>query len=391
MRLVGVLLAALAVPLLLWAALPVGSAAAPLAGKIESKRSAIEKRKSRERVLSTTISGYSRQIGRLQGDIGVLQRKQVRIQSDLEAKRAELAGIQARLRSERARLTRLRARLAEARAALRSRLVELFKADKPDMVTVVLEADGFADLLTRTEFMQRVSEQDSRIIALVRTAKAEATRTADRLDGLESRAQRVAAAILARRDEVAAVRGQLVQRRDSFAAVRADRRATLRTVRARRMHLQENLEVLEREQAAVQARLARAAGAAPAGPIKQGSGSLIFPIDGPLTSPFGYRWGRLHAGVDIAVAEGTPIRAADSGRVVLMAFTGGYGNYTCIQHSGSLSTCYAHQSRFGTSNGASVSRGQVIGYSGNTGNSTGPHLHFETRVNGSPVNPMGYL
>jgi murein DD-endopeptidase MepM/ murein hydrolase activator NlpD len=149
--------------------------------------------------------------------------------------------------------------------------------------------------------------------------------------------------------------------------------------------------VLEKEQAAIQARLARAAGAAPAGPIKHGSGALIFPIDGAITSPFGFRWGRLHAGIDIAVPEGTPIRAADSGKVVLMAFTGGYGNYTCIQHSGSLSTCYGHQSRFGTSNGASVSQGQVIGYSGNTGNSTGPHLHFETRVNGSPVDPMGYL
>jgi murein DD-endopeptidase MepM/ murein hydrolase activator NlpD len=128
-----------------------------------------------------------------------------------------------------------------------------------------------------------------------------------------------------------------------------------------------------------------------AGPIRQGSGTLIWPVNGPVASPFGQRWGRLHAGVDIAAPAGTPIRAADSGRVVLQGWTGGYGNYTCIQHGGSLSTCYAHQSRYATSGGASVGRGQVIGYVGCTGSCFGDHLHFETRVNGSPVDPMGYL
>ena len=76
---------------------------------------------------------------------------------------------------------------------------------------------------------------------------------------------------------------------------------------------------------------------------------------------------------------------------MIAAYTGGYGNYTCIQHTGSLSTCYGHQSSFAVSAGQSVKQGQVIGSSGNTGNSTGPHLHFETRINGSPVDPMGYL
>ncbi len=76
---------------------------------------------------------------------------------------------------------------------------------------------------------------------------------------------------------------------------------------------------------------------------------------------------------------------------MLLGWTGGYGNYTCVQHSGSLSTCYAHQSRYGTSSGASVSQGQVIGYVGNTGNSFGAHLHFETRISGTPVDPAGYL
>jgi murein DD-endopeptidase MepM/ murein hydrolase activator NlpD len=166
-------------------------------------------------------------------------------------------------------------------------------------------------------------------------------------------------------------------------------------VRNKHAHLAEDLEALEREQARVSGAL-RGAGQRAfgpgAGPVRRGSGRLIWPVNGPITGVFGEaRPGHMHAGVDISAPSGTPIRAADSGRVVLMGTVGGYGLYTCVQHTGSMSTCYAHQSRFGTSSGASVRQGQVIGYVGNTGNSSGAHLHFEVRINGSPVNPMGYL
>ncbi len=95
-------------------------------------------------------------------------------------------------------------------------------------------------------------------------------------------------------------------------------------------------------------------------------------MSGPVTSPFGYRWGRLHAGIDIAVPVGTPIHAAASGTVALAGWVDGYGNYTCIDHGGGLATCYAHQSSLAVSVGEHVTQGQVIGYSGNTGHSTGP-------------------
>jgi murein DD-endopeptidase MepM/ murein hydrolase activator NlpD len=122
-----------------------------------------------------------------------------------------------------------------------------------------------------------------------------------------------------------------------------------------------------------------------------GSGDMIRPTQGAFTSPFGMRWGRLHAGIDLADPTGTPIRAALAGRVILAAPTGGYGLYTCIAHSSSISTCYAHQSRFGVSVGDHVRQGEVIGHVGNTGHSFGAHLHFEVRVNGRPVDPMKYL
>jgi murein DD-endopeptidase MepM/ murein hydrolase activator NlpD len=95
--------------------------------------------------------------------------------------------------------------------------------------------------------------------------------------------------------------------------------------------------------------------------------------------------------MDIGVPSGTPIHAADSGTVRIASYYGGYGNYTCIQHSASLSTCYGHQSSFAVSVGQNVSQGQVIGYVGCTGLCFGAHLHFEVRVNGSVVDPMGYL
>src|SRR3954463_7698017 len=390
----GLLVIVVLAPLLLWAALPVLSPGASLGSRIEQKRRQIEHKKGRERVLSSTVASYTSRIGALQGDITVLEARQLRIQGDLDAKRAELARIQDDLRQERIRLARLRARLAEARIALSNRLVELYKADKPDVVTVVLESNGFADLLERTEFMQRVSDQDARIIDRVRIARAQAVRTAKRLAVLERRQTNVAAAIQARRDAVSRIRVQLVDRRDQFAAVRSDRGRPLAGPRDSRRHLEGDLAALEAANRRVQAQLAAAqngTASAASGPTGPGSGGLIWPVNGPIVSPFGMRWGRLHAGVDIAVPSGTPVHASQSGRVIIAGAVGGYGNYICIAHGGSLSTCYGHNTSLGVSQGQSVKQGQVIASSGCTGHCFGPHVHFETRINGSPVDPMGYL
>jgi murein DD-endopeptidase MepM/ murein hydrolase activator NlpD len=367
--------------------LPLPGRSAPLSSRIEQKREEIERHKAKEGVLSTTIQSFTSRIDAVQGEIAATERRLSRVQSELDRQKAKLLEVRNRLEEARDRLERLRSELATARHVLANRLVEIYKADSPDVVTVILSADGFGDLLERAEFLERISDQDREITDRVRGLRDKAKDQAVQLAELEEQEQLAAERILEERNQIAAVENQLVGARDQLASARADKRGALAQVHSSRVELEGDLAALEKEQARVQAALSGVSG----GPIKHGSGQLIWPVNGPVVSGFGMRWGRLHAGLDIAVPSGTPIHAADGGRVVLMGWVGGYGNYTCIQHTGSLSTCYAHQSSFATSNGASVSQGQVIGYVGCTGHCFGDHLHFETRINGSPVDPMGYL
>ena len=380
------LIACLLAPLILWAVLPLPSNGRPLTDRIEDARDKIASKRGTERVLSSDIARWTARIREQQSHIAVLQTRQSRIQTDLDAKKAELVEIQGNLRDERARLTRLRQRLVETRTQLAVRLVEIYKADKPDVLSVILNSDGFAELLERGEFIQRIAEQDRKIVTIVRDAKADSVRTEARLDELEKRQQRITALVLRRRNEVIAVKNELIGTRVGLERTRDGKAAALQNVKAERVHLEEDLAEMERQQARISGQINGAAG-----PIRKGSGQLIWPVNGAFTSPFGMRWGRLHAGIDIAAPTGTGIRAADSGTVAIAGSVGGYGNYTCINHGGAMSTCYGHQSSIGVSVGQNVSQGQVIGAVGNTGNSTGPHLHFEVRINGSPVDPMGYL
>jgi murein DD-endopeptidase MepM/ murein hydrolase activator NlpD len=381
----------------LWLVLPLGSEAdspqgraASIQSKIETTRGKIGRRKGTERVLSSDIAKYSSKISRLQGSIATLQSREQAIQDDLDARRAELAETQSDLRGERARLARLKVKLVDGRRILARRLNELYTADKPDLVTVVLNAKGFADLMERGEFLGRIQEQDNTIIKLVRDAKADATATAARLDTLEGRQQRLTAIVLKRRDQVAVVKNQLIGTRVGYQSTRAGKASALSQVRTERRSLETHLDELQKESDKIQAQLQ---GGIPAGPIRGGSGRFIWPVNGVITAPFCEKraWEACHPGMDIAVPTGTPIRAADGGTVRIAGWVGGYGNYTCIQHTASLSSCYGHQSVLKVHVGQHVSQGDIIGLSGSTGFSTGPHLHFEARINGAVTNPMNYL
>jgi murein DD-endopeptidase MepM/ murein hydrolase activator NlpD len=401
MRLRSVLLIAVLVPLALWAALPLVSSASPeasvssLQDRIDQKQGQLNEVNGRARVLSTDISGLSNRIDALQGTITTLQTRENVIQTDLDAKRDELARTQDELRRVRARLVRLRARLERARTVLADRLVELYKSDQPDIVSVVLDANGFADLLENGAYLQRIGQQDRAIITAVRDAKVEMAAAARRLGALEERQQRIAIQIAERRNAVAKVRVEVQGKRDAIDRVRDQKQGLLGTVRAHAHDIDEDIKALQAQQARIEAQIRSAqggVGSLPAGPIR-GGGRFIWPVNGPITSPFCEQrsWESCHPGIDIGVPAGTPIRAAGTGSVVIAGWVSGYGNYTCIDHGGSVSTCYGHQSAIHVSVGQHVAQGQVIGLVGCTGLCFGDHLHFEVRINGAVTNPLNYL
>jgi peptidoglycan DL-endopeptidase CwlO len=194
--------------------------------------------------------------------------------------------------------------------------------------------------------------------------------------------------IAAHKQELEATRLRLHQRTDELATARRQQHATLKQVRKQQDHLEGDVSDISEK---IAEQLAQQAGVLPAGPIRPGGHGLIWPVNGPVVSGFGPRWGSFHEGIDIAVPTGTPIRAAASGSVSIAGSVGGYGNYTCVDHGGGLSTCYAHQERILVSVGQEVAQAQVIGVSDCTGHCLGPHVHFEVRVNGQAVDPLGYL
>jgi murein DD-endopeptidase MepM/ murein hydrolase activator NlpD len=395
--------AGVVLPLVAWGASPLvadagdpHASAASLSNKIQQVQGQIGRKRGTERILTTQIAAYTARIDRLQARIVRLRGHESAIQADLGSSQAQLRRIQSDLRSERARLVRLRAKLARDRRLLAGRLVQVYESDKPDLVTVVLSAKGFADLIERADFMARISDQDRAMVTLVRDAKADAIVTAHRLTRLERRQQVVTARILRRRQEITAVKQDLIDTRVGYDGTRADKQHALGHVQAQRHQLEGNLSDLKAEQAKITRVLRQSQGSLPVGPVRHGSGSLIWPVNGPITSPFceSRPWESCHPGIDIGVPSGTPIRAAGAGVVSLIqseAQSGGYGNFTCIQHTGTMATCYAHQSSIGVSMGQHVRQGQVIGLSGCTGRCFGPHLHFEVRINGAVTNPLNYL
>jgi peptidoglycan DL-endopeptidase CwlO len=344
-----------------------------------AKQSELEGVKARGDVLSSEISDYSDQIAQLQGEVAILRARELEVEQQL---RETIA----RLETEKENLAELRDKLTRSLNILADRLVDIYKSDQPDALTVILDSNGFDDLVNRYDYLTRIQDQDAAIAARVRFLRDESRETVDRIRIAKEE-------IEAKEAELERTRMQLEARQAELDAVRDQKAAALDQVEATAERLEGDISDLNEQ---IQEQLAEAQASTsttdplPAGPIQSGSSGMIWPVSGPVTSPFGMRWGRLHAGIDIAVPSGTPIRAAKSGSIVLAAPTSGYGNYTCIDHGGGLSTCYAHQSSYAITSG-SVSQGDVIGYVGCTGSCYGDHLHFEVRINGAPVDPMGYL
>ncbi|MBN1529925.1 MAG: hypothetical protein JW895_12750, partial [Thermoleophilaceae bacterium] len=203
--------------LLAYLLLPMPGLSAPLSQRIDDKRAQLDKTKAREGVLTTTIQSYSNRIDGLKGEIRSTQIRLGRVQQSLDQQKNELLEVRDRLESARDRLEKLRSELVTARKVLAARLVEIYKADSPDALTVILEADGFGDLLERAEFLDRISDQDREITDRVRGLRDKAKDQAVQLADLEEQEQLAAERILEERDQIAAVENQLVGARDQLA------------------------------------------------------------------------------------------------------------------------------------------------------------------------------
>jgi murein DD-endopeptidase MepM/ murein hydrolase activator NlpD len=363
-----------------------------LEAQLDAKQSKLEEVGERKGVLTTTISRYGDEIDQLTGEVAVIRTREEAVRLRLEAKQAELDRAVAELETARDRLVELRARLKRALVALRERLVAMYETGSPDMLSVIVGSSNVDDLAARAEYLDRLHGMDEAIVGRVRDLRDQVQALVNRLRSAKNRIEAARDAIAVEKQALTDARAALQSRQGELLAARHRREAALGQISAHEEELHSDVAAIQGE---IAAQLATSGSAPlPAGPIQGGSGALIWPVNGAVVSGFGPRWGSMHEGVDIAVPEMTPIRAAASGSVVLLqsdAESGGYGNFTCIDHGGGLSTCYAHQTSFAVASGQAVSQGDVIGYTGCTGHCLGPHLHFEVRINGSATDPMGYL
>ncbi len=356
-----------------------------LESRLNDTRDHLDQVREREGELSTTIQKYGDQIDQLISQISVLQNRVAVVQAELAKKQAEL-------HRDKVRLDQLRTNLHRSLNVLRNRLVDIYRAGQPDLLTVVLDSSGFDDLVDRYEYLKRIEENDSGVVGRVRTLRNDTIVTVDRVTAERNE-------IADRKAELERTQGELESRQAELDTARANQQAALDNAQGTEHELEGDISKIQDRIAAQVAAAQQAAGvpSAPAGPFRgESSQGFIWPVNGPITSPFcePRPWESCHPGIDIAVPSGTPIHAVANGVVLFTqpeASSGGYGNYTCIDHGSGISSCYAHQASFSVSQGQEVSQGDVIGISDCTGLCFGPHLHFEVRINGTVTDPMAYL
>lgn len=300
----------------------------------------------------------------------------------LAALNHEYARVSRQLTKTRSRVMQLRAKLSRHRSILAERLRQLYKHPPSNYVAFVLDARDIEDASIRTYAFQRIISHDEKVIETTRQAKEE-------LEVQEAQLQR-------QQSRLASLRKAIAEQTRELHAAEAEQARLLKRIQTERETYERWLQEWEeesREIAALLRRLQRAQQNRPR-PIPAWTGPFIRPVDGPIVSGFGYRVHpifrrvKFHYGIDISAPSGTPIHAAADGVVVFAGWRRAYGNTVIVDHGNGLATLYAHCSRVLVSEGEVVKQGQVIALVGSTGLSTGPHLHFEVRRYGEPINPL---
>ena len=359
----------------------VAPAGADTASDARKKRDAARERRAS---IAKELNSLQASDKELTAAVSALDSQMRATEANLASARQAVAAAERAQQQAEAQLAETEARLGALKKAVVERAVATYM--RPNNNAAELEAKDFNEASRRRVLLDQVASSDRKVIDDLRAAQEDFT--------LERQRAEQARAVADKRK--ASVEGKL----RSLQSARAEKERLAKALDLRISEYQREADLVAAQEAQLselirqrQAAASRASRSAPAidsGGRVSGAG-LIWPCGGRVTSEYGYRWGRMHAGIDIGAPTGTPIRAAKAGVVIKSGSMSGYGNTVVIDHGGGFTTLYAHQSRIVARSGQSVRQGELIGYVGSTGQSTGPHLHFETRVNGNPQNPRRYL
>jgi len=356
--------------------------------RIASLQADISASKAREGVLTSQLSAVVAELEDAQSAVDDAGAAVGALEAELSSARTRLDALTERLAAQTRKLERLRSEYAKAVAILEARVRAAYIDEPPDMLAFLVSASSFDEVIDNVELLTRIGRQDKRVAAQVQRARDRTA--AERRATIQTKREQTAtvAVIAARTDEARVARDRLAGERDRLAAVENLKQSALIDSRETREGYLHEVDSLLAQSAALAEQIR---GAGTTGGGQPSAAGLIWPCDGVVVSGFGMRWGRMHEGIDIGCAYGTPNRAAASGTVIYAGWLGGYGNLVVVDHGNGLSTAYAHASSILVSVGQTVSQGQTVSLVGSTGNSSGPHLHFEVRVNGVAVDPLLYL
>ena len=345
----------------------------------EEKKNEINKLEKKQKNLSNEIKSLDKEVNEASDELSKVEKKLANLNNDIEKTTKEIE------EAER--------KIGERKDAFNSRLRAMYMNGNIGYIEVLLSAADIKDFLLKKEMVQAVVEHDVDLLDYMQEQK-------NIMDTKEKELKtQIAAAESTKR--------QVQSKKNELMVATRGKQKLMNSVERDKSELQKQLDELERESNQIASQIASRQNSNTSNDSGGGStaststsvnvtptgGAMLWPTNGSVTSPFGPRWGRMHTGIDIGVPVGTPVVAAKDGVVILTktGYSGGYGNYLVVDHGGGISTLYAHNSSLSVGVGTRVKRGQQIAVSGNSGRSTGPHLHFEVRVSGSPVNPMGYL
>lgn len=279
-------------------------------------------------------------------------------------------------------LKKTQSNLDKREKVLHKRLRDIYMHGQISYIEVLVGANSFADFLTRMDLIKRVIKYDYDLISTILQEKQTITNARQELEGDRSKTEKLTQDA---KDKADILKNKKAQQQSLLDKVKNDR-ATAEKAYDELMAASKQVE-----------QMILAYTANNSDDYGGGNGQFIWPISGPITSPFGWRmhpiYGRqiFHSGIDIGGDYGEPVHAAASGTVIFAGWISGYGNAVILSHGGGLQTLYGHNQSLNVSEGQQVSQGDTIAYCGSTGNSTGPHCHFEVRKNGEPVSPLSYL